>query len=412
MEAFNPYAVDEAEIAQKMKLAQALQGRRGLFWQMRAPQHSEQAMQMLKALQERRQTDWTGDANILAKALQGTPGQPAIAAPADELGGGPGRPEIAPVSPQQALAQALPQMRSPAGMQMALGASKPGDAYTLKPGDIRFGPDGRVLAKGAAEKAANPEADSPYTLMPGAKRFGPKGDLIADNPRADSSTPFFTPLQTPQGVMAFDGRKGTAAPLNIGGQPVVGAQNDPTLQRNLAAAKAGGKEVGEATAQAQIDLPRVINNAQNSLGLIDQMVGSEDGKTPAHPGFESAVGLRIPGLGMIPGTETSNFNALLDQVRGGAFLEAFNSLKGGGQITEVEGKKATDAITRMSNAQSEKEFVKAAREYQQIIKLGVQRAQQKSGQRLSGPERRGVPAGVDPAVWAVMTPQEKALWAK
>jgi hypothetical protein len=70
---------------------------------------------------------------------------------------------------------------------------------------------------------------------------------------------------------------------------------------------------------------------------------------------------------------------LFDQILGGAFLEAFETLKGGGQITVEEGKKATAARTRMSIAQSEKEFIKAAREYQGIVKGAVERARAKAG---------------------------------
>lgn len=204
-------------------------------------------------------------------------------------------------------------------------------------------------------------------------------------------SPYFQFLQTPTGFMAGNARTGQVSPVMHQGQQVMPAQIDVPTQRNLAGAKAGGRETGEAQAQAQIDLPRVVNNANNSIALIDQMVGSEDGSSKAHPGFGQAVGMGIPGLRFVQGSPQANFQALLDQVKGGAFLEAFNSLKGGGQITEVEGKKATDAITRMSTAQSEAEFIKAAREYQNIIRLGVQRAQGKTGQPqqpYTGPERR------------------------
>ena len=70
---------------------------------------------------------------------------------------------------------------------------------------------------------------------------------------------------------------------------------------------------------------------------------------------------------------------MLDQVLGGAYLEAFETLKGGGQITVEEGKAATKARTRMSRAQSEKEFIDAAREYQSYIMKGVERAKAKAG---------------------------------
>ena len=97
---------------------------------------------------------------------------------------------------------------------------------------------------------------------------------------------------------------------------------------------------------------------------------------PPHPGFENAVGTGI-GLRFIPGTDASDFQERFREVTSGAFLEAFESLRGGGSITEKEGEKATAAKTRMSLAQSETEFVTAAREYQEIIRVGIGRAQER-----------------------------------
>jgi len=57
-------------------------------------------------------------------------------------------------------------------------------------------------------------------------------------------------------------------------------------------------------------------------------------------------------------------------------LQAYETLKGGGHITEVEGKKATDAIARMDASGTEKEFINAAREFQAAIRAGVARARQ------------------------------------
>ena len=85
------------------------------------------------------------------------------------------------------------------------------------------------------------------------------------------------------------------------------------------------------------------------------MIQSIDGLAN-HPGLSSAVGMRVPGWSYVPGTEAANFASRLDQLQGQAFLQAFESLKGGGQITEVEGKKATDAIARLSQNQSEAAF--------------------------------------------------------
>jgi hypothetical protein len=65
-------------------------------------------------------------------------------------------------------------------------------------------------------------------------------------------------------------------------------------------------------------------------------------------------------------------------------LQAFTTLKGGGSITEKEGEKATAAINRMSTAQSEKEFNIAAREYQDVLRTGIERAKVKAATLSKG----------------------------
>jgi hypothetical protein len=156
---------------------------------------------------------------------------------------------------------------------------------------------------------------------------------------------------------------------------------------------------GETQTTAEINLPQTVANAENSKQLIDQLVGSQDGKVKPHPGFEGYVGITWkPGMRFVEGSQEANFEALLEQVKGGAFLEAFQALKGGGHITEIEGTKATDAITRMRKSQDEAEFIKAAREYQQVIDAGIARAKQKAA-------GGGAPAGGGGG--GGLTPQEQ-----
>ena len=179
------------------------------------------------------------------------------------------------------------------------------------------------------------------------------------------------------------------------------AELDPNLQAKLAAAKAAGTTTGKTQAAAAIALPNAIATSESLLGKIDAMIGTpavkdKSGKvinagTAPHPGFTGAVGmgrgytLGIPGIEqLIPGTPAADFKARFDEIMGGAFLEAFETLKGGGAITETEGKKATAAKTRMSLAQSENEFLAAAREYKDIVKTGIERARKKAGQASSG----------------------------
>jgi len=179
------------------------------------------------------------------------------------------------------------------------------------------------------------------------------------------------------------------------------ADLDPTVQAKLAASKAAGTTTGKTQAAAAIALPNAIATSESLLSKIDAMIGTpavkdKSGKvinagTAPHPGFTGAVGmgrgytLGIPGIEqLIPGTPAADFKARFDEIMGGAFLEAFETLKGGGAITETEGKKATAAKTRMSLAQSEKEFLAAANEYKAIVKTGIERARKKAGEAPSG----------------------------
>ncbi len=123
------------------------------------------------------------------------------------------------------------------------------------------------------------------------------------------------------------------------------------------------------------------------IGKRDKNGNLLEGEAP-HPGFSATVGGTFtPGLRFVSGTPAADFMTYFDQITGQAFLEAFETLKGGGQITQIEGEKATSAINRMSIASSEQEFIKAAMEFQDIMRAGLERAQKKAAtaqQRMGG----------------------------
>ena len=170
---------------------------------------------------------------------------------------------------------------------------------------------------------------------------------------------------------------------------------NPTQQAGIAAAKAGGTETGKSSAQAAANLPSAIQTANEAITLIDEMVGKapvvdKSGKviekgTAPHPGFSSYVGATLtPGMRFLEGSDAASYEVRQKQIEGQAFLEAFRSLKGGGSITEKEGEKATAAITRMNKASSEKEYIQAARELQQILRTGVENAKKKAARGTVG----------------------------
>jgi hypothetical protein len=168
-------------------------------------------------------------------------------------------------------------------------------------------------------------------------------------------------------------------------------KGDPAFIQQMAQASATGAAIAKDQALAQKLLPKVLETANQTLSQIDDLIGKRDekgvllkGSTP-HPGFQDAVGATyLPGARFVPGTSASDFQSRFDQVKGGAFLQAFETLKGGGSITNIEGEKGTAALNRMSLAQSEQEFVQAAREFQGIVRAGVKRAQEKVPGAASG----------------------------
>jgi hypothetical protein len=127
-----------------------------------------------------------------------------------------------------------------------------------------------------------------------------------------------------------------------------------------------GKMQDEATARKQ-QKQAAVSSVKNQIGVIDKALG--------HKGRETATGLSstLDPRNYIAGTDATDFKVVVDQIGGAAFLQAFESLKGGGQITEVEGKKATDAMARLNLAQSDKEFKTALTDLRKVMSDGLSR---------------------------------------
>ena len=139
----------------------------------------------------------------------------------------------------------------------------------------------------------------------------------------------------------------------------------------VASAEAGGKVSGTSQAQATIDLPKVIDNADTAVKHVQELLN--------HPAFKSSVGMGVPGMKYVPGSAQADFRSRMDQIQGGAFLTAIDTLKGTGAITEVEGTKATAAKNRMATATSEKAFNDAAKDFLDIMEQGVKQTYSRAG---------------------------------
>lgn len=163
--------------------------------------------------------------------------------------------------------------------------------------------------------------------------------------------------------------------LKPDGTPLKAAEASPELKAKLAQGGASGKVIGEAGGKATVDLIDAVPTAEMQIKQLDALV--------SHPGLAGAVGVGLPYANKVPGSKEADFAARFEQIKGGVFLQAFNSLRGGGQITESEGSKATAALLRAQYAQSEVEFKEAIREYVGYIKTGLERLQKKSNLRTS-----------------------------
>jgi len=217
------------------------------------------------------------------------------------------------------------------------------------------------------------------------------------------------------------------APMNmsVGGMPVqVGmpAQTSGMPASPAGMPMGGGRgmspaAMNEANKQVFVDVekrrienleksPQVIQTITDTLRNVDDLIGdarvvkdakgkekidytvTKDGKQiqgrKPQAGFEYAVGVGLPSWAVMGGSDTAGFLGRLEQVKSRTFLQAFESLKGAGQITEKEGEKATSALNRMNTAQSEVEFIKAAREFEENLRTGMDLAKKKSGLPTSG----------------------------
>ena len=202
---------------------------------------------------------------------------------------------------------------------------------------------------------------------------------------------------------------GSPAQMGGGGMPASSAGQMPMAGgrgMSPAAASEANKQIFVDTEKRRIEnlekSPQVLATMTDTLLNIDNLIGdarvikdakgkekidytvTQDGKQvqgrKPQAGFELAVGAGIPSwMPFQGGTDVSNFRIALDQIKDKTFLQAFESLKGAGQITEREGEKATSALNRMNIAQSEVEFIKAAREFEQNVRSGMDMAKKKAG---------------------------------
>jgi hypothetical protein len=158
-----------------------------------------------------------------------------------------------------------------------------------------------------------------------------------------------------------DGRGGTIKMPRAQAAQMLGA-GQPAAQ---SAPSGLGTTVSPRVQEARQMLPKIDTQVSTMVNTIDQILN--------HKGLDYSVGVwgKAP---TIPGTPQADVRALQDQIQGQAFLQAFESLKGGGAITEVEGKKAEQAIARLQSTQSAPAYRAALTELKDMLQSAQERA--------------------------------------
>jgi hypothetical protein len=143
----------------------------------------------------------------------------------------------------------------------------------------------------------------------------------------------------------------------------IASKNEEEVKRQQA--------VGTDKGKAQQELPAAVTKAQQALQQVEEL--------RKHPGRQWATGPVFGQTTPFPGTSAAGFVTRFEQLKGSAFLQAYEALKGGGAITEPEGKKATEALNRMSRSTDAKEFDAALDDFAAVIRSGMENTRKRAG---------------------------------
>ncbi len=154
----------------------------------------------------------------------------------------------------------------------------------------------------------------------------------------------------------------------------------------MSGARAGQTVDARSAAAARAALPGAEQTMEITLGAIDSLRNDKQGQAEQ---FGSLLGV-VPNraFGAFPGTPMANFQVNLNQASGQAFMQAREMLKGGGQITDFEGRRAEAAMSRIEDAArigDVKAFEQALDDFEQAVVEGYRKLREAaSGSYASG----------------------------
>jgi hypothetical protein len=236
-----------------------------------------------------------------------------------------------------------------------------------------------------------PAEQARYLQMKRADKFFDTGGGFS---RVNPITNEASPVTAPAPIMA----DGTTAPP----QPLIKTLPPEKQPQNVEEDIKNKLRVEELYKLEQ-NIPNVEAKVNSAIKQIEAVKND-----PSLPASVGTVSSKLPNIF----GSTADFENKIKQLQGGAFLEAYQSLKGGGAITEVEGAKAEQAIARMQLSASEAGFKAALDDFKSAVAAGLKRQQDRikelKGQSYSLPTLNegaidATPTGsVDPDIGAIL----------
>lgn len=147
------------------------------------------------------------------------------------------------------------------------------------------------------------------------------------------------------------GKDGSMRMDEIPGTPWQVEGQSPEMLQRRAAATAAGKGAVEEQMAVQDALGRGVQQGMETISRVDDLLND--------PALDSATGLAGPLLRNIPNTAAANWDVKLERLKSGLFMQAFETLKGGGQITEKEGQAALNSLIAIDPWKMDAENVRA-----------------------------------------------------
>lgn len=137
------------------------------------------------------------------------------------------------------------------------------------------------------------------------------------------------------------------------------------------AEKAAQTAAGKLQGPANFNFPMVEHNANELVRLIDDALGDEYLRNMIGP---------VSGRMMNITADANRVQSKMDQIGGKTFLQAYETLKGAGQITEIEGTKAEAALNRLKTVtQGTQHWIDAANDFKREVLAIVAIKRQQAG---------------------------------